>query len=359
MGNSPSQFENFYDPFVGGGSVFTAFNAKRFFINDKSVELVNLYKAIASQDTMFFNWLEAVATAWGKVLAFANGNRGLCDLYARFRDGDIGEDDVTKQLQAFADLHAKEIDGILPACFEWRRDFFSSELAKTLPHKFKRMVKIERERRTMPDDDIFDNIETAFTGALYTYLRELYNDGLLKADAGLTTALFVFLRNYAYSGMFRYNGDGDFNVPYGGKTYNHKTLAAKIAYYRSPELLRRFSKTTVENLDFEDFFKLHEPTERDFVFLDPPYDTEFSTYARNEFTRDDQKRLADYLCNRCQAKWMLIIKHTPFIHSLYDRDGVAIRKFDKKYSVSFMNRNDKDVEHLLIMNYNRRQGATP
>ena len=221
------------------------------------------------------------------------------------------------------------------------------------------MVKIERERRTMPDDDIFDNIETAFTGALYTYLRELYNDGLLKADAGLTTALFVFLRNYAYSGMFRYNGDGDFNVPYGGKTYNHKTLAAKIAYYRSPELLRRFSKTTVENLDFEDFFKLHEPTERDFVFLDPPYDTEFSTYARNEFTRDDQKRLADYLCNRCQAKWMLIIKHPPFIHSLYDRDGVAIRKFDKKYSVSFMNRNDKDVEHLLIMNYNRRQGATP
>jgi DNA adenine methylase len=351
MGNAPSQFENFYDPFVGGGSAFTAFDAKRFFINDKSAELVNLYRFIASRNAGFYGWLDAVVAAWGKVLAFADGNRSLCDLYARFRDGDIGEDDVTKQLQAFACLHAGEIDGILPACLEWRREFFSSELANGLPHKFRRMAKIERERKTMPDDDIFDNIETAFAGALYTYLRELYNNRRLKAKTDLSTALFVFLRNYAYSGMFRYNGAGDFNVPYGGITYNHKSLSAKIAYYRSPELLRRFSKTTVENLDFEDFFKLHEPTERDFVFLDPPYDTEFSTYAQNEFTRDDQVRLADYLCNHCRAKWMLVIKYTPFIHSLYDREGITIRKFDKKYSVSFMNRNDRDVEHLLIMNY--------
>lgn len=356
MGNSPASFEDFYEPFVGGGAVFTAVDAKRLFINDKSAELANLYRAIASQDTIFFNWLDAVATAWDNALAFVAGNRHLCELYARFRNGGIDEKTVTGELLAFAARNANGIDGILPACFGWHREFFSSELAKGLPHKFRRMAKIERERKTMPDGDIFDNIETAFAGALYTYLRELYNDHRLNADAELSTALFVFLRNYAYSGMFRYNGAGDFNVPYGGISYNHKSLSAKVAYYRSPELLRRFSKTTVENLDFEDFFKLHEPTERDFVFLDPPYDTEFSTYAQNEFTRDDQRRLANYLCNRCRAKWMLVIKYTPFIHSLYDREGIAIRKFDKKYSVSFMNRNDRDVEHMLIMNYNGREG---
>jgi DNA adenine methylase len=39
--------------------------------------------------------------------------------------------------------------------------------------------------------------------------------------------------------------------------------------------------------------------------LDPPYDSEFSTYAKNEFNKDDQKRLANYLINDCPAKWMM------------------------------------------------------
>ena len=38
----------------------------------------------------------------------------------------------------------------------------------------------------------------------------------------------------------------------------------------------------------------------DFVFLDPPYDSEFSTYAKNEFDRGDQARLADYLIKECK-----------------------------------------------------------
>ena len=47
----------------------------------------------------------------------------------------------------------------------------------------------------------------------------------------------------------------------------------------------------------------------------------------------------------------MVIKYTPFIYDLYNRNGIIIQKFDKKYLVSFMNRNDKDVEHLIITNY--------
>ena len=46
-----------------------------------------------------------------------------------------------------------------------------------------------------------------------------------------------------------------------------------------------------------------------------------------------------------------LIKNTPFIYSLYDGHGLTIKSFDKKYQVSFMNRNDKEVEHLIIKNY--------
>lgn len=93
------------------------------------------------------------------------------------------------------------------------------------------------------------------------------------------------------------------------------------------------------------------PTKSDFVFLDPPYDSEFSTYAQNEFTHYDQERLANYMINECKAKWMLVIKNTDFIFNLYNKRGINIRSFEKNYTVSFMNRNDKKTTHLLITNY--------
>jgi DNA adenine methylase len=151
--------------------------------------------------------------------------------------------------------------------------------------------------------------------------------------------------------MFRYNSSGDFNVPYGGIAYNRKNFLKKVDYLRTKELKSLLDQTKIENLDFEDFFNLHTPTKKDFIFLDPPYDTEFSTYAQNEFTKTDQIRLADYLTQKCKAKWMMIIKNTDFIYSLYDNKELNIKSFDKTYLVSFMNRNDKNVEHLLITNY--------
>ena len=115
--------------------------------------------------------------------------------------------------------------------------------------------------------------------------------------------------------------------------------------------ISHFKKTKIYNLDFEQFLRTVKPKENDFIFLDPPYDSEFSTYAQNAFTRDDQKRLANYMINECKAKWMMIIKNTDFIYGLYDKEGINIRTFDKEYVVSFMNRNDKKVTHLLITNY--------
>jgi len=47
---------------------------------------------------------------------------------------------------------------------------------------------------------------------------------------------------------------------------------------------------------------------------------------------------------------MLIIKNTPFIYDLYSKAKLNISAFEKKYLVSFMNRNNKDVKHLLIKN---------
>ena len=151
--------------------------------------------------------------------------------------------------------------------------------------------------------------------------------------------------------MFRYSNKGEFNVPYGGIAYNSKYMFKKIDYYKSELLQEHFRKTKIYNVDFEEFLQKSNPTQDDFVFLDPPYDSEFSTYAQNPFMKEDQQRLADYMLNKCKAKWMMIIKNTDFIYNLYNKKGINIRTFDKEYLVSFMNRNNKKVTHLLITNY--------
>lgn len=349
--NAPTQFNRFFDPFVGGGSVFMAFPAKEHFINDKSAELISLYQAIKTQNKDAFASLEIINESWKGLLAFVDKHRELCNLYKKFRADEMSSEEIKKKLCNFIDANLLELKNILGKDNIVIEERLRKELERNIVQKFLRMKKIEVEKTRMPEEDIFANVETAFMGSLYMYYRSLYNNVSHITKNGYAVALFVFIRNYAYSGMFRYNAKGEFNVPYGGIGYNKKTLDKKIKYYKSKKVIEHFSSTQIECLDFIDFFKKHPPLEDDFIFLDPPYDSEFSTYAKNEFGKDDQRRLAEYLIHECKGKWQMIIKNTPFVMSLYEGHGLNIRSFDKKYQVSFMNRNDREVEHLIITNY--------
>ncbi len=84
------------------------------------------------------------------------------------------------------------------------------------------------------------------------------------------------------------------------------------------------------------------------MFLDPPYDSDFSEYEGKAFTKEDQKRLAEIL-KKTDARFIMIIKNTEFIRSLYT-DHFRILCFDKTYTFNVRSRNDRNVEHLIITN---------
>lgn len=346
--NAP-KFKRFFEPFVGGGSVFMAVNAERYYINDFSMELIDLYRNIATSDETFFRYVELMDASWEKAVAFFKKNIVLVDKYIEYREEKVSKEELKNYIHDFCKEKKDEILSILGKEFSSQPCILLKEIETNLFRKMTRMRELEIEKHILPQEDLYDNIETAIKSAVYMNYRYLYNDKSI-ADT-LHCALFFFMRNYAYSGMFRYSSKGEFNVPYGGIAYNSKLMAKKLKYYRSKPLLRHFADTTIYNLDFEAFLRETNPSKDDFVFLDPPYDSEFSTYAQNAFTKEDQERLADYMINKCRAKWMMIIKNTDFIFSLYNKQGINIRTFDKEYIVSFMNRNDKKVTHLLITNY--------
>lgn len=349
--NSPS-FNRLIDPFVGGGSVFMGLNANKYFINDLSSELIQLYRYISNQDNRFFGLCHQIDNSWSLASKFSRSTDSFAEIYINYRLNECDLKELKEIIGEICDVYRDQFFEFLGSDFKIVSDVLLHEVKLNLYRKMSRMKQLEQQKHELPFSDIQDNIECAIKSALYMAYRFMYNSfDRLQYDSQMQAALFFFIRNYAYSGMFRYSSKGEFNVPYGGIAYNNKYLKKKLEYYKSKAVLQQFEKTEIFNCDFEVFLKSINPKEDDFIFLDPPYDSEFSTYAKNEFTRKDQTRLASYLINECNAKWMLIIKNTDFIFDLYNKPGIKIRSFDKEYIVSFMNRNNKRVTHLLITNY--------
>lgn len=359
LSNLPDKFERYIEPFVGGGSVYLNINCDKSIINDKSDELILLYNMIKNNNQKFIKKLKEINKNWillEKIVE--NNSKELLSLYKNYSK-QVNKEKINKRIKVnysdkiyeFVLEHSEEFNGLLSEHFNIKIENFLSEVKKNLLSKIERMRKIELNRGKMSNQNILENFECAFKSAYYMHFRYLYNNRLeLDIEDEFYCAIFYFIREYCYASMFRYNANGKFNVPYGGISYNRKDFDKKINNLNSSKLKSYMKTTDIFNLDFEDFFKKIKLTSKDFIFLDPPYDTEFSTYAKNEFGKNDQIRLANFLKNT-KAKFMLIIKNTDFIYNLYNVKGLYIKSFDKKYLVSIKNRNDKNVEHLIITNY--------
>ena len=273
------RFRRFFEPFVGGGSVFMSINAEEFYIKDFSSELITLYKNIATTNDIFFRYIELIDKSWSNSTKFINENKILISTYRNYTRGEITKDNLKEFIRNFCKEKKNDIIEIIDKEFISYQCILLKELEKNLIRKMTRMNELEQLKYNLPESDIYDNIESAIKSAIYMNYRNMYNNKEIKIhNNSLFSALFFFIRNYAYSGMFRYNQKGEFNVPYGGIAYNNKFLSKKLNYYKTSSFLDHFTNTSISNLDFEEFLRTTQPNEEDFIFLDPPYDSEFSSY---------------------------------------------------------------------------------
>ena len=324
----------YVEPFVGGGALFFDLEGHDCYLNDKSNELINLYRCVQKQDEDFRQFLQKAYDEFQSLGGFvATHSTEVLALYL----GQVELENFLARHQAYFTALAQKSNGVL-----------GKELRRNLKGKIQRSAKLEQAKGALPDEDRLANMESALKSAYYMYMRYLYNHAQ-DASAGVQAALFFFIREYCYSSMFRYNAKGEFNVPYGGISYNNKDFQKKIDYLFSAPLKQKLHAASFQAEDFEIFMEQLHLTTDDFVFLDPPYDSDFSTYAKNQFGHAEQARLCACL-KKTQAKCLLIIKNTDFIYDLY-KENFRIRSFDNRYRVSFMNRNDKETKHLIITNY--------
>lgn len=187
-----------------------------------------------------------------------------------------------------------------------------------------------------PDDRVENKNE-----ALYYQLRDMFNE--IISPSYLNGVLYFFINKTAYSGMVRYNRNGEFNVPFG----RYSNLNTQLITDEHNELIRR---TQIFNLDYAEIFNM--ANERDFMFLDPPYDCIFNDYGNlelaNGFGEQEHRRLANDFRN-LNCKTLMVIGRTPLTEELYGQ--FICHEYPVRYAVNIRNRFDTTATHIVVKNY--------
>ena len=338
----PEKFDRYVEPFFGGGALYFHLMPRKAAINDFSAPLMNFYRQIkaGSQE------LKDDLYGYDRSLL---GLLELCDEYGE-RMLTVFESREAEGISRLLDELMPQIISVMAPGLVLNEEQFCEQIRRMVSDKFDRTVA-NHHKRPFSDDDLKENLITGFVSGFYMYFRKVYNDialGRVTVSDAYQAANFYYIREYCYGSMFRYNIKGEFNIPYGGMSYNRKDMKTKLDRIYSGEAEALLGRTVIDSRDFEDFMESLDLTEDDFMFLDPPYDTEFSDYEGKAFTKLDQARLAVAL-KKTKAKFILIIKNTEFIHSLYEQD-FTILTFDKQYTYNVRSRNQRGAEHLIITN---------
>lgn len=171
---------------------------------------------------------------------------------------------------------------------------------------------------------------------VFTRNRARFN--ALIAEGGTDTdeaaLLFYYLNRTCFNGLCRFNASGYFNVPFG--RYRSINYRRNFEEYR--EVLKRYTVTVGD-------FEAIATREDDFVYADPPYDVEFTSYSAGGFSWGDQMRLAEWL-SRHKGPVVASNQATARILKLYRSYGFQIRTLDAPRRIS-CDGNREDAKEML------------
>lgn len=201
--------------------------------------------------------------------------------------------------------------------------------------------------------DLYKSIGNGKGQEIFDFMKENPNDEntyykvrdeMVINDTLDSAKRFYYQRKTCFRGMLRYNKNGKFNIPFG----RYKTINYNEIINKDYEIL--LGRTEILNKGFDYIFENYND-ENNFMFLDPPYDSEFTDYGYCQFGKEEQKKLA-LLFKNTKIKCLMVIGKTKFIEELYN--GYIVAEYDKKYRFKLYDNRIGDeinTKHLIIKNY--------
>lgn len=254
----PKIMLNYYEPFIGGGSV-----------------LFNLLNKLENREIIVNN------------IYISDINKDLIDLYLSVKNN---YKLLIKYLQKFKNNYEKA-------------EVINKE-------------KVVR-KKIVVKKTLKSNIKEGKEHVYYFY-RSVFNK--LKTNNSnkivKKSALFIFLNKTCFRGVYRENTSGIFNVPYGNNI--NVSMFDENNLKRISELLNKYDV----NFSVKNFYDLKETIKymkNTFVYLDPPYypenETSFTSYTSNDFGKEQHDKLIEFCkyIDTKKSKFLLSNSNTNYI----------------------------------------------
>lgn len=169
-------------------------------------------------------------------------------------------------------------------------------------------------------------------------------------------ALFVFLNKACFNGIYRVNKKGEFNVPFGKRTYVN--ICESDNLNKVSELLQN---VTVKPCDYHDVLDFADSST--LVYFDPPYrplnaTSSFTSYTKDDFSDKDQIELARFFEELSEkgTKVMLsnsdpknVNENDEFFDDLYSKYNII--RVEASRSINSVGNKRGKIKELLITNY--------
>lgn len=159
----------------------------------------------------------------------------------------------------------------------------------------------------------------------------------------------IYLNKACFNGLYRVNSKNQFNVPFGKKV--------KVNTYEGSNLITvsnflTINDITILNVDFEESVK--NAKKGDFVYFDPPYDSDtstFNSYTEDGFGKEEQVRLARvYKELADRGVYVMLSNHnTSLVKELYKDFNIDV--IEAKRNINSNGKKRGYVEEVIITNY--------
>lgn len=179
----------------------------------------------------------------------------------------------------------------------------------------------------------------------YMKLRDDFNKN--KDDMMLLYMLLI----YGFNRMLRFNRKGDFNLPVGNVDFNQNVVNALNAYFDYV----KDREIKFYNMDFQDFVNKVNPSDDDFVYLDPPYLITFSEYNKL-WNEDSEMRLINFLDELHERGVKFAVSNVLWHRRRYNgtfnewAQQYNIVRIQSNY-ISYHDNTEKDSYEVLVKNF--------
>lgn len=196
-------------------------------------------------------------------------------------------------------------------------------------------MEYELKKTINPNEHVVNRNENRY------YLFRSAMNGHRYCDYSSAT-IYYYINRLAYAGLTRFNSKGEFNAPFG----HYKKFSIENADLAHAQLLQQ---AELKCCKYQAAF--NRMTEKDFAFLDPPYNGVFSNYG-TEFGEKEHRELAqDFRNLSCKA--LMVIGKTPLTEELYR--GYIKNEYGVHYAIDVNKTIAKSKSgqntHLIITNY--------